>query len=152
MTAEGTFEHGLSTLQRPTDADPERWAAVRARLREARERRARPGRDDKIVAGWNGWLIDATGVDIRELPAIGLVAETSCRFLAALSFPDSVVAGLSLERLGRTSVVYRIGLFRGDEIAPAAIGRFVHVYVDAETRRPTPVPDEIRAVVEALGQ
>jgi uncharacterized protein len=59
VTAEGTFEHGLSTLQRPTDADPERWAAVRTRLREARERRARPGRDDKIVAAWNGWLIDA---------------------------------------------------------------------------------------------
>jgi uncharacterized protein len=59
VTAKGTFEHGLSTLQRPTDADPERWAAVRARLREARERRARPGRDDKIVAAWNGWLIDA---------------------------------------------------------------------------------------------
>lgn len=27
----------------------------------------------------NGWLIDATGVDIRTLPAIGLVVETGCR-------------------------------------------------------------------------
>jgi acyl-CoA thioester hydrolase len=99
----------------------------------------------------NGWLIDATGVDIRELPQIGLVAETSCRFLAPLSFPDAVVAGLSLERLGRTSVVYRVGLFRGDETVPAAIGRFVHVYVDRDTRTPAPIPGPVRAALAQLG-
>ncbi len=59
VTSEGTFEHGLSTLQRRTDADPERWARVRSKLRAARERRARPGRDDKIVAAWNGWLLES---------------------------------------------------------------------------------------------
>lgn len=98
----------------------------------------------------NGWLIDATGLDIRTLPAIGLVAETSCRFLAPLSFPDEVVAGLALERLGRSSVVYRVGLFRGEESSPAAIGRFVHVYVDRESRTPTPVPEPIRTALAAL--
>jgi acyl-CoA thioester hydrolase len=99
----------------------------------------------------NGWLIEACGLDIRELPAIGLVAETSCRFLASLSFPDPVVAGLALERLGRSSVVYRIALFSGEETAPAAIGRFVHVYVDRHTRTPTPVPESIRDALAALG-
>ncbi len=59
VTEAGTFEHGLSTLQYRTDVDPERWAAIRNKLRAARERRARPGRDDKIVAAWNGWLIDS---------------------------------------------------------------------------------------------
>jgi acyl-CoA thioester hydrolase len=98
----------------------------------------------------NGWLIEATGVDIRELPAIGLVAESSCRFLAPLSFPDPVVAGLALERLGNSSVIYRIGLFAGDEAAPAAIGRFVHVYVDQKTRLPTPVPPQIRTALAGL--
>jgi len=98
----------------------------------------------------NGWLIDATGLDIRTLPAIGLVAETSCRFLAPLSFPDEVVAGLALERLGRSSVVYRVGLFRGEESSPAAIGRFVHVYVDRETRTPSPVPEPIRTALATL--
>jgi acyl-CoA thioester hydrolase len=99
----------------------------------------------------NGWLMEATGLDIRELPAIGLVVETSCRFLAPLSFPDPVVAGLALERLGRTSVVYRIGLFRGEEPNPVAIGRFVHVYVDRSTRIPTPVPEQIRTALTRLG-
>jgi acyl-CoA thioester hydrolase len=98
----------------------------------------------------NGWLIDTTGVDIRELPAIGLVAETSCRFLASLSFPDQVVAGLALEKLGRSSVIYRIGLFCDDQTEPVAIGRFVHVYVDRQTRTPTPVPQQIRTALRQL--
>jgi acyl-CoA thioester hydrolase len=92
----------------------------------------------------NGFLIDATGTDIRDLPAIGIVAESSCTFLSAVSFPDTIHAGLAIERLGRTSVTYRIALFRGDDEAPCAIGRFVHVYVDRVTRRPVEIPTLIK--------
>ena len=99
----------------------------------------------------NGYLIEASGTDIRDLPAIGIVAETSCRFMRELTFPDTVYAGLALEKLGHSSVIYRIGLFRNDEHEPAAIGRFVHVYVDAATRRPVSVPPPIRAALAALG-
>ena len=98
----------------------------------------------------NGYLIEATGTDIRTLAAIGIVAETSCRFLAALSFPEPVDAGLLLERLGRSSVIYRIGLFATGRDQAAAVGRFVHVYVDASTRRVVPVPEVVRRVVGAL--
>jgi acyl-CoA thioester hydrolase len=97
----------------------------------------------------NGWLIEASGVDIRELPAIGLVVETSCRYFAELRFPEVVTAGLALERLGTSSVVYRLALFGAAE-EPAAAGRFVHVYVDRSTRKSVPVPPEIRAALEAL--
>jgi acyl-CoA thioester hydrolase len=98
----------------------------------------------------NGYLIEASGCDVRELRQIGIVAETSCRYFRELSFPDVVHAGLALEKLGNSSVVYRIGLFRNDELEPAALGRFVHVYVDSETRRPVPVPGEVRRAVELL--
>jgi acyl-CoA thioester hydrolase len=98
----------------------------------------------------NGFLIEASGTDIRDLPAIGIVAESSCQFLSAVSFPDVIHAGLGIERLGTSSIVYSIGLFRGDEDAACAVGRFVHVYVDRDTRRPVPIPEAIRAVVERL--
>jgi acyl-CoA thioester hydrolase len=98
----------------------------------------------------NGWLIEACGVDIRELPAIGLVVETSCRYFAELRFPEVVTAGLALEHLGTSSVVYRLALFGAAE-EPAAVGRFVHVYVDRSTRRSVPVPNEIRTALAALG-
>ncbi len=98
----------------------------------------------------NGWLIEASGTDIRALPAIGVVVETSCRYFAELRFPEVVTAGIGLERLGTTSVVYRLALFPQRGESPAAVGRFVHVYVDAASRRPMAVPDEIRSALRRL--
>lgn len=98
----------------------------------------------------NGYLIEATGADIRDLDAVGVVAETGCRFLRQLRFPHDVEVGIAVERLGRTSIVYRIGIFQEDHMEPAALGRFVHVYVSGEARSPTPVPHVVRAAVELL--
>jgi acyl-CoA thioester hydrolase len=98
----------------------------------------------------NGWLMDATGVDTRELDAIGLVVETSCRFLKSISFPDDLFAGLRLQKLGNSSVIYDIALFREQESDPAAVAKFVHVYVDAKTRKSVPVPDVIRQALAQL--
>ena len=57
---QGTFEHGSSVLQLRADPDdPQRWAAIRDRLLQARLRRPQPGRDDKVVAAWNGLAIAA---------------------------------------------------------------------------------------------
>jgi acyl-CoA thioester hydrolase len=98
----------------------------------------------------NGFLIEAAATDIRELSAIGIVAESSCRFVSAASFPDAIHAGLAIERLGTKSVIYRIALFRNDDDEACAIGRFVHVYVDRETRRPVEIPAVIKRAVAAL--
>lgn len=98
----------------------------------------------------NGFLIEASGTDIRDLPAIGIVVESGCQFLSPASFPDTIHAGLAVDRLGTSSVVYRIALFRNDEAVPCAVGRFVHVYVDRDSRRPVQIPDVIRTVVERL--
>ncbi|MEO5875838.1 MAG: thioredoxin domain-containing protein, partial [Streptosporangiaceae bacterium] len=56
VTAEGTFEHGSSTLQLLDGQAP---AELTARLRAAREQRVWPARDDKVVAAWNGLAIAA---------------------------------------------------------------------------------------------
>ncbi|MEE2034124.1 acyl-CoA thioesterase [Rhodococcus chondri] len=101
----------------------------------------------------NGWLMATTGVDIRELDSIGVVAETSCRYLSELSFPDRLQIGLAVERIGKQSVTYTLAIFREDSdgaLHPAATGRFVHVYVDLLTRRPVPIPEQIRKAVMQL--
>jgi acyl-CoA thioesterase FadM len=106
----------------------------------------------------NAHLFEATGVNIRRLPAIGVVAETSCRYFAEIGFPQPVDIGLVVERVGTSSVVYRIGLFQGEGEQAAAEGRFVHVYVenvpDGEratgSRAVRPLPEEIRSVVTSL--
>ena len=100
----------------------------------------------------NAHLYEATGLDIRRLPAIGVVAETSCRYFAELGFPAPIESGLVVDRVGRSSVVYRIGLFQGPGEEAAAEGRFVHVYVDdTDPARPvTPIPQVVRDAVEPL--
>jgi acyl-CoA thioester hydrolase len=98
----------------------------------------------------NGYLMDATQSDTRNLPAIGIVAETGCKFLKEISFPDMLHIGLRLEKLGNSSVIYQLAVFRGDDEQPAALGRFVHVYVDEETRKPMPIPSIIRTALEKL--
>lgn len=98
----------------------------------------------------NGYLMERTGIDIRQLPSIGVVAETSCRYLRSVSFPDRLEVGLAIERLGTRSIVYRLGIFVENAAECVAEGRFVHVYVDAGTRESVDIPAVIRSAVEPL--
>jgi acyl-CoA thioester hydrolase len=96
----------------------------------------------------NEFLIRVGGLDIHQGAVIGLCVESQCTFKQSLAFPDAVDAGLRVTKLGTTSVTYDVGLFRDGAPDPAALGRFVHVFVDRENRRPVPLPDHLR---EALG-
>lgn len=109
----------------------------------------------------NAWLMAATGTDIRDLPAIGVVAQTSCQFHGSLSFPDDLRVGLRISRLGRSSITYDLAIFRvldggtaatteGESLELAATGTFVHVYVDDRTRKSVPIPEVIRSAATAL--
>ena len=100
----------------------------------------------------NAWLIEAGLLDIATGDPIGLVVETGCRYARPLSYPEPVEVGLAVERLGTSSVRYRLGVFaRGSEEA-AAEGHFVHVYVDRETRRPVPLPEAWRGKLEEIAE
>ncbi|MFI8890921.1 thioredoxin domain-containing protein [Streptomyces paradoxus] len=62
VTEEGTFEEGASVLQLPVReglSDADKVASIRERLLAARSERPAPGRDDKVVAAWNGLAIAA---------------------------------------------------------------------------------------------
>jgi acyl-CoA thioester hydrolase len=102
----------------------------------------------------NAHLAEATGVDIRSLPAVGVVAEVGCRYFREIGYPRPVDLGLVVDRVGTSSVVYRIGLFQGPGDEAAAEGRFVHVYVDngaeREGRGVVPLPEEVRQAVVPL--
>jgi acyl-CoA thioester hydrolase len=98
----------------------------------------------------NGWLIESTGIDTRELPEIGIVVSSRCEYLAPVGFPDVLHVGLATSRIGRSSISYRLGVFRESDTSPCAVAEFVHVYVDRESRRPTSIPDVIRQVVSTL--
>jgi acyl-CoA thioester hydrolase len=98
----------------------------------------------------NRYLIERGVLDIHQGPVIGLVVESGCRYFAPLAFPQTVVAGLRVARLGNSSVSYEIGLFAEDSDTAAAQGHFVHVYVDRQTRRPCPLPAPLRQALAVL--
>ncbi|MGW5176381.1 thioredoxin domain-containing protein [Streptomyces sp. NPDC004082] len=111
VTEEGTFEEGASVLQLPQRegvSDAARIASVRERLLAARGERPDPGRDDKVVAAWNGL-------------AVAALAETGAYF----GRPDLVEAAIGAAdllvrvhlddraRLARTSKDGRTGAHAG---------------------------------------
>ncbi|WP_293004004.1 thioesterase family protein [Mycobacterium sp.] len=105
----------------------------------------------------NGWIGTSVALDPVTTSAQGIVAESGCRYFSELHFPERLFVGLAVTRLGNSSVTYRLGVFREGEHssadqetepqAVAAVGHWVHVYIDKVTRRPTPIPDEIRALL-----
>jgi acyl-CoA thioester hydrolase len=95
----------------------------------------------------NAWMIDHAGLDPHG-DAIALCAASSCEFRASASFPEPLEVGVEVERLGTTSITWALAILRAGEPDPIATGRFVHVFVDASTRRPTPVPASVRSAIE----
>ena len=84
----------------------------------------------------NQWLIEQGALDIQKSRVIGLVVETGCHYFAPLTYPEPVTAALRVSHVGRSSVVYEVALFGAASETAAAQGRFVHVYVDRESRKP----------------
>ena len=111
VTAAGTFEHGMSTLQLRHDPDDERrWERIRADLHRARAMRPHPGRDDKVVASWNGLAIAA-------LAEAGALLDEPGWVEAAIGAADLIIAvhlgAHDDDRLCRTSRDGRAGSSEG---------------------------------------
>lgn len=98
----------------------------------------------------NHWLIVEAGLSVPATDMIGLVVRSECDFFGPLAFPGSVEGGLAVARIGTSSVTYDVGLFAQSGAEAAARAAFTHVYVDAVSRRPQPLPDWLRAKLETL--
>jgi acyl-CoA thioester hydrolase len=108
-----------------------------------------------VYYGWfdtavNAWLVESGFLDPQTSVVVGLVVETSCTYFESVTFPETVEIGLGVERLGSSSVTYRLGIFRQGGKLAAAQGRFTHVYVERATQRPVPIPAALRTALEAL--
>lgn len=94
----GNWEHGVSILHRnhveggPQDPDLEDMLdEARDTLLAARSSRVRPGRDDKILADWNGLMIAAlarAGLAFQRADWVDLAVQAFTTIQARLSRPD----------------------------------------------------------------
>ncbi len=98
----------------------------------------------------NAHLVETGVLDPATSAVTGLVVETSCTYFESISFPETVEAGIAVAALGRSSVTYRVAIFKAGAELAAAQGRFTHVYVDRASGRPVEIPAATRAVMEPL--
>ena len=98
----------------------------------------------------NCFLIDQGGLDIETDSVIGVAVETMCKFNKPLAYPEVLESGLRVGKLGNSSVRYEIGIFQEGAAEAAAMGHFVHVFVDRATGKPAPIPDAIRSALERI--
>ncbi len=98
----------------------------------------------------NHYLISDGGLDINHGPVIGFAVESQCQYLRPLAFPELLEVGLRVGKLGNSSVRYELAIFKQGETLAAAMGYFVHVFVDRQTQRPVPLPEPIRTALARL--
>jgi len=98
----------------------------------------------------NHYLIAEGGLDINTGTVIGFSVESQCQYLQPLAFPEVVEVGLRVGKLGNSSVRYELAIFKQSEVNAAAVGYFVHVFVDRQTQRPVPMPESIRTALARL--
>jgi uncharacterized protein YyaL (SSP411 family) len=148
VTDKGTFEHGTSVLQRLAEPDdPERYARVCARLREVRAQRPQPGRDDKVVAAWNGLAVAGlaeAGV-LFDRPDLVAAAQACADLLGQLHWDG--------RRLLRTSIDGRAGRNAGvlEDYADVAEGLLALFSATGDLRRLRAAQALLDVVLEHFG-
>lgn len=84
----------------------------------------------------------------RSTPRATSTAPSPSEAARSSTPPRPLMGGLRVAHLGRSSVRYELGIFRGEQLC--AFGHFVHVFVDREKRRPTDIPPPLRGCLERL--
>jgi len=90
-------------------------------------------RFDSVV---NSYLIKHCGLHPPTSSRIGLVVHSHCDYFAPVGFPAVLDICLRVKKLGKSSVTHEIGVFEQGSEEVKAVGEFVHVFVDSQTRKP----------------
>ena len=98
----------------------------------------------------NDLLVKRGDLDFHRGDTVAFVVASSCQFKQPVAFPDELEIGVRVNQLGTSSVEYGLAVFRKADAQAAAYGSFTHVFVSRESRRPVPIPDNIRVALDPL--
>ena len=104
---------------------------------------------DSIV---NEYLIEHCGRNPQTSEEIGLLVNSYCNFFGSVAYPGTVDCGMRVNKIGKTSVEYEIGVFEKGKDEVRAVGGFTHVFCDRKKNRPQPegMGADIRAGLEKV--
>jgi acyl-CoA thioester hydrolase len=99
----------------------------------------------------NQFLIEQAGFDPMTSAQIGFIVKSNCNYIRSVSYPEKLIGAFRVDRLGKSSVDYSVGIFKQDEDTASAVGCLTHVFVDRHTQKPTPIQGEMReAMLSAM--
>lgn len=98
----------------------------------------------------NKFLINQGGLDVQNGKQIGYIVDSHCQYYAPIAYPETITVGLSVERIGTSSVTYLLAIFKEGEEQASAQGSMTHVFVSRVTGKPEPIEAEMRAALESL--
>lgn len=98
----------------------------------------------------NRYLIEVGKLDIHNGDVVGFVVNSQCDYFKPIAYPQNIEVGLSVSKLGNSSVTYQLGIFVEGQESPAAIGSFVHVFVDKKSEQSVKIPDAIRIALTKI--
>ncbi|KAK5085220.1 hypothetical protein LTR05_004500 [Lithohypha guttulata] len=87
---------------------------------------------DSII---NSYLIDKCGYSTSKSDRIGLVANSYCDYFGSAQYPGVLDVGLRVVKLGKSSVVYEVGVFQQGEEKVKAVGGFTQIWVKREDNK-----------------
>lgn len=96
----------------------------------------------------NGWLLDEVRAVPHEAGVIGVVGESACSFESEVRYGEEIEIGLAVGAIGTSSVTYVLAAFAGCEARRAALGHWVHVYVE-RGGSVAPIPPEIAVALKS---
>lgn len=100
----------------------------------------------------NALLIQQAQFSPQHAELIGVVVKSECQFLAELSYPEIIEVGVSIAKIGNSSLSYHLAIFKQNQMQAAAIGQFTHVFIHRQTRKSTPIPEDMRRALRPFLQ
>ena len=81
----------------------------------------------------------------REVGGEFVMRANDVEYFAPARFDDELEIHLRVSRIGRTSMTFEFAAFKVTDGTLLATAHQTLVFIDRETRRPTPIPDAFRA-------
>ena len=99
----------------------------------------------------NQFLIEQANFEPMTSSQIGFIVKSNCSYIRSVSYPEKLIGAFRVDRLGKSSVDYTVGIFKQDEDTASAVGGLTHVFVDRHTQKPTPIQGKMRkAMISAM--
>ena len=98
----------------------------------------------------NRFLIERGGLRPESDLVVGFVVNSGANFFSPLRYPQKVDLGLRVNRLGRKSVTWGVGVFAETRDISCVTGVFTHAFVDRATGKSALIPAQVREAIESL--